>query len=444
MEDVLKFLGKNIELNADDNVVIALSGGPDSMALLNILFELRKNINFNIICAHVNHNIREESDSEEIFVKNYCDNNNVLFETIKFSYEDKFSESIGHKKRYEYFEMLIKKYKAKYLFTAHHGDDLIETILMRIVRGSSIKGYMGFEKIVRCDTYTIVRPLVYLTKKEILEYNHINNIPYVIDKSNDDIKYTRNRYRKNILPLLKEENSNVHMKFLQYSEILEEYINYVDKDVLFHYNEVIINNRIIVSKIILLEKIIIRQIIYKWLYSFYNDDINIINMKHINSIIDLLFINKPNVIIDIPNYKVIKEYDFVYICDEIMNNDYCLMLKDSILLPNGNIIEMKKVSNKTDNYVTYINSKNIKLPLYVRNYKQGDKMTIKNFCGHKKIKDIFINEKIGVKDRLNQPVVVDSNDNIIWLPGIKKSSFDSQEDGKYDIILEYGLRKESL
>jgi tRNA(Ile)-lysidine synthase len=71
-------------------------------------------------------------------------------------------------------------------------------------------------------------------------------------------------------------------------------------------------------------------------------------------------------------------------------------------------------------------------------------MTIKNFCGHKKIKDIFINEKIGVKDRLNQPVVVDSNDNIIWLPGIKKSLFDSQEDGKYDIILEYGLRKESL
>ena len=111
MEDVLKFLGKNIELNADDNVVIALSGGPDSMALLNILFELRKNINFNIICAHVNHNIREESDSEEIFVKNYCENNNVLFETIKFSYEDKFSESIGHKKRYEYFVIYLQKLK---------------------------------------------------------------------------------------------------------------------------------------------------------------------------------------------------------------------------------------------------------------------------------------------------------------------------------------------
>lgn len=439
MEEVFNFLNDNLVLNTNDNIVIALSGGPDSMALLNILLKIRKEKNINIICAHVNHNLRDESAEEELFVKKYCENNNVIFETTKFDYETKFSESIGHKKRYDYFKKLIDKYSAKYLFTAHHGDDLIETILMRIVRGSSIKGYMGFEKIVKCSNYSIVRPLVFLTKEQILEYNKQNNIPYVIDKSNEDLKYTRNRYRKNILPLLKEENNNVHLKFLQYSEILSEYIDYVSKDVDHHYNEVVINNRILLDEITKLDKIIIRQIIYKWLYTFYGDNINIINMKHIDSIISLLDTNKPNIVIDIPNYKVIKEYNYIYLKDEILEADYNFIIDDIVKLPNGYTIKKIINSDKTDNYVTYLNSKDLKLPLYVRNYKSGDKMSIKNFDGHKKIKDIFINEKISAVDRKLHPIVVDSNNQIIWLPGVKKSSFDSQKDGNYDIILEYGL-----
>ncbi len=91
----------------------------------------------------------------------------------------------------------------------------------------------------------------------------------------------------------------------------------------------------------------------------------------------------------------------------------------------------------TNNNVTHLNSETLSLPLYVRNYHQGDKMTIKNMQGHKKISDIFIDEKIDSSDRDSYPVVVDSKEEVIWLPGIKKSAYDSKKTGKYDIILEY-------
>ena len=133
-------------LKENDTIVIGLSGGPDSMCLLDILKKLP--IKLNIICAHINHNIREESKEECIFVKEYCKKNNLIFETITFdkkSNEENYNEQELREKRYKYFEELIKKYNAKYLMTAHHGDDLIETILMRLTRGSNLKGYSGFQ-----------------------------------------------------------------------------------------------------------------------------------------------------------------------------------------------------------------------------------------------------------------------------------------------------------
>ena len=115
--------------------------------------------------------------------------------------------------------------------TAHHGDDLMETILMRIVRGSTLKGYSGFEKIVDNEFYKTIRPLVFLTKDYIKEYDDKNNIPYVVDNSNFKDKYTRNRFRKNVLPFLKSEDMNVHEKFLKFSETLEEYDEFINNEI---------------------------------------------------------------------------------------------------------------------------------------------------------------------------------------------------------------------
>ena len=259
MNELEKFLERDISLNNNDTIIIGLSGGPDSMALLNILNKY--NPNLKIVCAHVHHNLRKESDSEKIFVEEYCKNNNYIFEFLKIEEykNNKFSEEEARRIRYDFFESLVYKYKAKYLFTAHHGDDLIETILMRLTRGSTMKGYSGISLITKKDKYEIVRPLLFLTKDEVMNYIEENHIPYVVDNSNSSLKYTRNRYRANILPILKQENNIVHQKFLKYSRMIEEYdtfvINYVNKI----YDKVVINKKININLLLSEDKLIQRN-----------------------------------------------------------------------------------------------------------------------------------------------------------------------------------------
>ena len=124
--------------------------------------------------------------------------------------------------RYNFFENIVHKYEANYLMTAHHGDDLIETVLMRIVRGSNLSGYAGFRDVIEMDDYTIVRPLISWTKKELEEYDQENKVKFYVDESNTKDTYTRNRYRKYVLPFLKEEEPDVHLKFLKFSKSLDE------------------------------------------------------------------------------------------------------------------------------------------------------------------------------------------------------------------------------
>ena len=193
MYEANKFLKDYLKDNI--TVVCATSGGVDSMVLLSILLKY----NVKIVCAHVNHNLREESFEEYEFVKKYCKDNNVIFEgTVLDKIEKGNLESEFRSKRYEFFDSIVKKYNAKYLLTAHHGDDLTETVLMRIVRGSSLEGYSGFDVVSDRNNYKILRPLVYLTKDQIYEYAKENNIEYREDKTNKSDKYTRNRYSTKI------------------------------------------------------------------------------------------------------------------------------------------------------------------------------------------------------------------------------------------------------
>lgn len=436
MKDVLLFI-ESLKIKENDCVVCAISGGPDSMCLLDLLVKLKNKHHFKIVCAHVNHNLRVESNDEEILVKNYCIQNDVIFEYMKITnYNDENFHKCARNIRYEFFERLINKYNSNYLFTAHHGDDLMETVLMRIIRGSTLKGYGGFSRISSKKNYKIVRPLITLTKQQIEEYDKENNIEYAIDKSNFKDVYTRNRYRKYILPKLKDENKNAHLKFYDFSEYLIESGNYFEKLSKNICNEIYVNNKLDIEKFKKFDHIIQVNIIYNILEQTYKDEIDKINSKHVDNIINLIN-NKNNGYTSLPNKNGIKEYNNFYIIDIKEKNNIDIILKDKINLPNGRIIEIIKNSNQTDNNVIYLNSSEISLPLHVRYRKDGDKMMIKNMNNYKKVNDIFINEKIPRENRDTYPIVVDSKNEIIWLPGLKKSHFDSQKSEKYDIILKY-------
>lgn len=435
---VIEFLKENIVQG--ETLVVACSGGPDSMCLLDLL--IRNANNVKIVVAHVHHNVRKESDDELIFVKKYVQDNNLIFESMKIEeYVGTNFENEARQKRYNFFHSIIQKYNAKYLLTAHHGDDLMETILMRLVRGSSLKGYSGFSSITKLEDYTILRPLITVTKKDIIDYNELNNVPYVTDYTNSLDIHTRNRYRKYILPKLKEENENVNLKFLKFSELLLEYDTYVEKTVENLIDTIYINDKLDLNMFKTYESIIQKRIISKILSKVYRDNITEITDIIVLNIQNQILSTKTNSILYLPCGKLcVKSYNSLYIKENKEKNpveNYEYVFNNILKLPNNKIIEQVTFEESNSNYVCRLSSNNIKLPIIVRNRKDGDMLTIMNMEGHKKLKDIFINAKISKEERDTWPIVTDSNNNILWVPGIKKTKYNKQKDEKYDIILKY-------
>ena len=430
MNDVLKDIKKQIK---DETVVVATSGGPDSMCLLNLI----KDTNKKIICAHVNHKLREESNEEAKMVKDYCTSNNITYEYYEITSYKGNTENYAREKRYEFFEKILKKYNSKYLLTAHHGDDLIETILMRIIRGN-LDNLEGFKKISKRDNYYIYRPLITKTKEDILNYCKTNNIKYALDKTNFEDIYTRNRIRKYILPELKKENKNIHKNFIKLSNKVQNYEEYINKEVEKKLKEIYKNSTIDIIKLNTEENIIKEKIVYKILKKTYKENIKYIKQNHINSIIKSLENKKPNIIVYLPKNKIfIKEYNKAVIENKKEKIEYNYILKDEIKLPNSHIIKVINDIEEPSNYTIKLNTKDIKLPLHIRTKKDGDKIKIKGLNGSKKIKDIFIDEKIPKEERKIYPILTDDKDNVLWIPGLKKSEFDKSKTKNYDIIIKY-------
>lgn len=451
---------KNLDLNNDKYVIVGVSSGPDSMALLHML---SKNLQCTIVCAHINHNVRIESVEEESFLKDYCKSNNIIFESYKIeSYKENNFENEARKKRYQFFESLLKKYNSHNLFLAHHGDDLIETVIMKIIRGSNLEGYAGIKTISYLDNYKIIRPLLSLTKDDIIKYNQHNQIKYYIDNSNTNQSYTRNRYRQHLLPFLKKEDKLAHLKFLKYSNTLQEYDNYINFEIENKIIDIYQFNQINITNLNKEHPFMIKNIIFYILSKIYNNQANIIKEKHLDDILKMTTNVKPNYKINLPkNYIAKKEYNYIYIeknnhnsINDNKENKNITIHKENdnsykIILQNYNkvndiIIELVKNIDTNGNNVCKLNSKDLNLPLYLRNKKDGDYIEVLGLNGKKKIKDIFINSKIPKDIRNNYPLLVDSKDNILWIPNIKKSKYNVKNNEFYDIILYSHKEGENL
>ena len=308
---------------------------------------------------------------------------------------------------------------------------------MRMVRGSSLKGYSGFQEVTDKETYKIYRPLITKTKDELLNYVKTNNIPYAVDKTNFSEEYTRNRYRLNILPILKKENKSVHLKFLKFSETLKLYDDYINKEANEKLNKVYQNNNLNLKLFENEDELIKRKILYQILNNLYYKNISLITDNHVELILNIIESSRPNLKINLPSkVLVIKNYQNLYFTQNTEIKPYSFTFKDKVILPNNQIL-IKEETEDTSNYTIRLNSKELSLPLIVRTRQNGDKMEIKNLNGHKKIKDIFINEKISETARNSWPILTDQNNQIIWLPGLKKSKFDKQKHENYDIIIRY-------
>lgn len=417
-------------------VVIALSGGPDSMALLSLLeshFDT-------IICAHVNHNTgRIGQNEDEEFVREYAKKHHLIFESMKIeNYDNTNFHNQAHKKRYQFFEIILKKYHSHYLFTAHHGDDLVETMIFRMMRGATLTSLHGFSFISKKNHYVIVRPLLKYTKQEILEYNQKHGIPYRIDSSNHKEVYTRNRIRKTVLPFLKQEQKNVHLKFLKLSEELEELEHFVLNQSLLEKEKRFQNNVLHIYDWKQLDIVIQKRVLQLVLSDIYKENQFLLSSKHIQLLQHLIIHSVSGSSLDFPRkISVRKEYQTILFLKKEENICYELELNMNTELPNGHCIKRETEEESDSNFVCRLDSTEIELPLFVRTKKAQDKITVKGMHTAKKVKEIFINSKVPVHLRKTWPIVVDKNGEIVWIPGIKKSQFDKTKDQKYDIILKY-------
>ncbi len=413
-------------LKKGDTIILGCSGGPDSMCLLSLL--MKENIN--VIVAHVNHHVRKESDEEYSYLKSFCEKNNITFEGLDL-YDlpkDNF-ESIARKKRYEFFESLYNKYHAKYIMTAHHGDDEVETILMRLTRGSNLPGYIGIKK----NDGKYVRPLLNVTKEDIINYCRDNNIKYFVDKTNNEDSHTRNRYRKEVLPFLKKENKNVHLKYLSFSEELSKYDEFINKYI-NKISDLKDNGYINIDVFLKQDRFIQERIIINMIKELQKDYELPVNNEILNNIMELVSSNNANSEIDLyGNFIAQKSYNKFSIKLKSNSNSFNEVFDNSF--ENELFIINKVDSTLSDsNNVIRLDSKEIKLPLIIRSKEPSDVIDAKNL-GHKKVSDIFVDNKVSKDDRNKWPIVVDSNNTILWIPGIKKSKFAKDKDKNYDIIL---------
>jgi len=430
---------ESFRFNKNDIIVIGCSSGPDSMALVDMLLKIREKYQLSLIVAHVNHNLRKESAQEEAYLRNYCDRNKIMFECMMITeYGDDNFHNEARNIRYDFFEKVVYKYQANYLMTAHHGDDLIETVLMRISRGSNLNGYGGFKKIVEMDGYKIVRPLLDFTKEELEEYDKNNHVMYYVDGSNTKDKYTRNRYRKYILPFLKEEDPNIHLKYLKFSTVLHEANQFIEKERDKAIKKVLKKDVLDIIEFKLLDSFIQKEILYYMMNDYYQDDLILINDKHIELLLNLIYSNRANAFVNLPNEviatKTYQSLELKKVTNEITT--YEVEIASYVELPNHHIIERVDDLMENGNDTCRLSSDEVSLPLIVRTRRFGDKMAVKG-NGTKKIKDIFIDKKVNLSDRDLWPVVVDSKGVVVWLPGLKKSKYDKKKSESYDIILKY-------
>ena len=310
-EKVLETINKYQLIEKNDHIVVGVSGGPDSTCLFHVFLELQKQIKFKFIVCHINHQIREEAILDEQYVENMCKIHNIPFfvkreQVIDIAKKQKIgTEEMGRKIRYEFFNEILKQQNANKIATAHTKNDLSETVLMNLLRGTGLSGLKGI-KPKRENKY--IRPLIECEKQEIDEYCKEKRLEPKIDKTNFENIYTRNKIRNKLIPYLKEEfNPNVIESLARMSEIISNEDKYIENLTKKYYNEIFINKS--ETEIILdlkkfnnLDLVIKNRIVLYTITTLFNSSAGI-EKKHIEDIIKLCGNNIGNKYL-IPNKKV--------------------------------------------------------------------------------------------------------------------------------------------
>jgi tRNA(Ile)-lysidine synthase len=447
----LKHLGFSLE---SKKIVIGVSGGPDSLALLHFLLAEREQQNMTLVVAHVDHMFRgQESYEDALFVKAFCDQNAIPFEMTRVNVPEiientgKSSQIAARDARYEFFLKIMKKYQFPLLALAHHGDDQMETMLMRLTRGSTGLARAGIPFSRPFDKGTIFRPFLRLERADIQEYCQKHNLSPRLDPSNEKGIYVRNRFRKEVIPFLKKENPHAHEQFQRFSEELVSDETFLQELTVQRMNTAMTkkeegNITIDINRFLEVPLPLQRRGIHLILNYLYKEKPASLSAVHIDQVFFIIHHPQPSGQLDFPNgLKVIRSYyslSFQLQPAKVETYHFEMTEPGKILLPNGGEIRSEYVEGEipvVDSYSALFNTSSIKWPIIIRSRKIGDRMTMKGMQGSKKLKAIFIDQKVPVQERKLWPVLTDKEGCIIWLPGLKKSFFEGIDHAAKQYIL---------
>ena len=297
LERILKFINEYQLIKSGEKVVLGVSGGPDSIFMLDTLRKLKENkkLDCELVVAHVNHMIREEAIDDEQYVLDYCKKNNIdcyakRIDVQKYANNNKVgTEEAGRILRYEFFDEILEHTNSQKIAIAHNKNDKAETIIMNLLRGTGLTGLKGIEPI-RNNKY--IRPILEMERNEIEEYCEYNSLNPRIDKTNFENTYTRNKIRNIIIPYIKEEfNPNIIDAMNRLSQVVTEDESFLDEITKNELNKIIINKNN--NEIVLdlkgfntLNKVIQKRIVFYSMSQILGNSIGI-EKVHIDDIIKL-------------------------------------------------------------------------------------------------------------------------------------------------------------
>ena len=379
--------------NQHKKILVAVSGGADSMSLLHFLYNHQKDLDIQLGIAHVNHKQRQESEHEEAYLRHWAEEHKVPFHYSAFS--GKFSENAARTFRYEFFKQVMKDYDYSALVTAHHADDQAETIFMRLLRGSRLRHLTGISAIRPFGTGQIIRPFLHLTKAQLPVTFHFE------DRSNTSLAYLRNRIRLSYLPTLSQENPKIKEHLCLLAEeigLMEQALGELTKDITITDLSVFQQQSDAVQLFLL----------QNYLDSF--PDLQL-SKGQFNQLISYLRKNASGKMPLKNGYELVKTQTYF-----LIRKEASISLSPPCLLEFGKSVEFEDYTLTFSEFNDVSNTDAISIwsdaPIVIRHRKEGDKIDLGSH--HKKLRRLFIDNKILEKDR-QKAIIGEQDDQIIFL-----------------------------
>lgn len=442
-EQVKQVIADEALIHNGDCIVVAVSGGPDSVALLHILFSLKEQYGWSLVVAHVNHRFRgEEADRESDFVAELAATLGLPCEVGIIDVPAYIAQSglngqvAAREKRYEFLHRVAEQYGAQRIALAHHAGDQAETVMMRIIRGTGPTGLAGIPERRKEKYVELIRPLLRIKKEDLIAYCHNHQISYCTDSSNLKRSYLRNVVRLDILPYLQQFNEQLPDALCRLAEVMRDEENYMHQETLQVMNDLVEQreheysfDRIgFIRLSIALQRRVIKLILN---YLVFEESLDFAKLETVR---ELIVRESPTTqtLGLYPNLHIVREYNRISFMKKLDQPEaffYRLeRLEDTTAVNAGNMSltfrAMDRFADELEyksDYEAWFDLEQLSFPIIIRSRQNGDRIELFGLNGSKKVKNMFIDAKVPPRARNHIPILSDDEHRILWIPGFRQS-----------------------